>query len=338
MNARISISFLFAASLLPAVSAAPPVRLAISAPRNTSLHKVLLEMREKWLKASNGAVSLVIYTDGTQGEEAAVVQRMRVGALQAGMLTVVGLSEIDRSVTALQYMPMMFRSLEEVEYVRERLKPELEKRLLAKGFVPLFWGDAGWVRWFSKKPALTPADFRKLKLFVWEGDTAQVELMKNGGFNPVPLPVSTILQALQTGMIDAVAQPPFFALAGQIYRAAPNMLELNWAPMGGATVITKSAWDGIPAEVRAQLLDAARVAGEEVTRRSRLESDQAVAAMCANGLKVHSVTPEIEAQWRQAAEEFYPKIRGGIVPAEMFDRVRGLLDEFRKNGSRKAGN
>ena len=67
-----------------------------------------------------------------------MVRRMRVGQLQAGTLTTVGLAEIEPAVTGLQNMPMMFRSLEEVDYIGEKLQPMLEKRLLEKGFVVLF--------------------------------------------------------------------------------------------------------------------------------------------------------------------------------------------------------
>src|SRR5438477_3046929 len=102
-------------------AAAGPLRLATAAPRGTSLHQALLEMRQKWLKAPEGGADLTIYPDGAQGSEAGVVSKMRVGVIQAAMLTVVGLSEIDKSVGALQYMPMMFRNLDEVEYVRDKL-------------------------------------------------------------------------------------------------------------------------------------------------------------------------------------------------------------------------
>jgi TRAP-type C4-dicarboxylate transport system substrate-binding protein len=39
-----------------------------------------------------------------------------------------------------------------VDYVREKMRPAMEKKFLDKGFVVLAWGDAGWVRFFSKEP------------------------------------------------------------------------------------------------------------------------------------------------------------------------------------------
>jgi hypothetical protein len=51
--------------------------------------------------------------------------------------------------------------------------------------------------------------------------------------------------------------------------------------------------------------------------------------MTKRGLKIHAVSPEVEAEWRRLAEDVYPKIRGDMVPADMFDKVRGLLADYR---------
>ncbi len=223
--------------------AAIRVRLGTLAPKGSSYHQILLGMAEKWHQAPGGGVSLTIFSDGSMGGEADMVRRMRVGQIQSGLLTVVGLSAIDPSVAALQDMPMMFHSLDEVEYVRQKLSPTIERKLLDKGFVVLFWGDSGWVRFFSKQPVLYPADMKKMKLFTWAGDAHQLDIMKTGGYQPVPLETNDILPSLQTGLINAVPSTPFYALAGQFYGPAPHMLELNWAPLVGGAVITKKTWD-----------------------------------------------------------------------------------------------
>jgi TRAP-type transport system periplasmic protein len=325
-------SFLALVVSLELAAAAAPLRLATAAPKGTSLDQALLEMKEKWMKAPAGGVTLTIF-NGSQGGEADMVRKMKNGLLQAAMLSVVGLAEIDKSVSVLQYMPMMFRSLEEIDYVREKLAPTLEKRLLAKDFVVLFWGDAGWIRFFSKEPGRLPADFKRMKMFTWAGDTDQADLMKAAGYQPVPLEINDIYPGLQNGMINAVAQPPFWALAGQMYKPAPYMLEVNWAPLVGATVITRKAWDAIPAEAREAMLKAAKEAGAQIKSKSRAESNESVATMKKNGLKVQAATPEIEAEWRKLAEGFYPQIRGKIVPADLFDEVVRLLQEYRKGKS-----
>jgi len=319
--------------ILPAPDlSAQQVKLGTVAPKDSSYDLALKRMGEQWRNATGGAVTLRIFAGSSQGGEADVVRKMKAGQISAGMLTAVGLSDIDPSVTCLQYMPMVFRSWQEVDYVRDKLAPQLEKRLLDKGFVVLFWGDAGWVRYFSKTPIIRPADLKKMKIFAWQGDTYHVELMKEMGYQPQPLETADILPSLQSGLINVASEPPYLALAFQIDRAAPNMLELNWAPLVGATVIKKEIWDKFPPASIDAVKKAALEAGERIRQASRKENEEAVAAMRKRGLRVQAVTPEIEAEWRQVAESIYPKIRGRMVPADMFDEVMRLLKEFRAAG------
>jgi TRAP-type transport system periplasmic protein len=313
-----------------AVQAAPEVKLATLAPKGTTFDTELKAMRDKWAKAPNGGVRLTLYTDGTLGGETDMVRRMRVGQIQAAMLTVTGLSEIDDSVAALQNMPMMFRSAEELEYVREKLRPMFEQRFRDKGYIVLFWGDAGWVRFFSKQPGLYPDDFRRMKLFTLTNHPKSTELWKHAGFQVVELEVTNILTGLNTGLIDAVPSEPYYALAGQFYGPAPNMLELKWAPLVGGAVITAKAFNALPADTQAALLASAAQTGKKLTIESRARSEESIDAMKKRGLKVTPMNPQVEAAWRKACEDAYPKIRGSIVPADMFDQVQKLLEEYRK--------
>jgi TRAP-type transport system periplasmic protein len=319
------------------LAGAAPIRikLATLAPKDTSYHRTLLEMGEKWRKATNGQINLFVYPGGTQGSEADIVKRMNVGELQAAMLTVGGLTEIDPAVAALQEIPMLFRSLAEEEYVVDKLRPELERRLLAKGFVALFWGDSGWVRFFSRSPALRPADYKAMKIFVTaSGSAKEMQIMQALGYKPVPLDVADALIQLQTGGVDAVPTVPLLALAGQYYTVTKHMIELNWTPLVGATVVTKQTWDSVPQNVRDALSQAAAEAGKRIQQASREENDQSVATMKTRwGLQVHPLTPQLEDEWRQFAEGIYPRIRGQLVPEEMFDQARQRTSEYRRSAS-----
>lgn len=311
------------------------INLGTLAPRGSSYHQSLQAMAEKWRQAPGGGAKLVIYPDGVQGGEADMVRLMRIGTLQSGLLTTMGLADIEPGIFGLQNAPMMFHDFAEFEYVNEKLRPMLEKRMLDKGFVVLFWVDAGWIRFFSKEPLRTPDDLKRSKLFVWSGNTAQVDIMKHAGFNPVPIETADILPGLQTGLINAVPVPPIFALASQMDTRAPHMLKINWAPLVGACVIAKDSWDKIPAAARETLLHAAQQAGKEIQASSRKESDNAVEAMKKRGLKTEEMSPEMEGQWRTEVEKVYPQVRGRIVPADIFDEVERLVKEHRANNGNK---
>jgi TRAP-type transport system periplasmic protein len=324
--------------MMPAKSMAmDPIKIPLGtlALRDSSFYSALAEMREKWRNASGGAIDLTIFPDGQQGSEAAMVRSMRARILGAGMFTVVGLSEIDRSVGGLSFLPLTFRSWEEYDYVVEKLSPRLEKLLLDKGFVVLFWGDAGWVRFFTKTPVLRPDDFKKLKMFTWAGDSQQVDMMKALGYNPVPTETAEILVGLQTDRINAIPLPPNQALLTQCYTHAKNMLALKWSVLSGAAIIRKDIWDKIPSDIQVKLRAAAATAGTRIRTASRKEDEESIAAMARKGLVVNPITPQIEEEWQKLTKVLYPELRGKQVPVDIFDEVLRLAAEYRAKGTKK---
>ena len=310
-------------------AAANQLRIGTLAPKNSLYHRELMTLGEAWRTAQGEGAKYVVYPDGSQGGETDMARRMRIGQLQGALLSVVGLREIEPSISALQNMPLLFRNWDEVDYVREKLRPSMEKKFLDRGFVVLAWGDAGWVRFFSKEAASRPDDYRKMKFFAWAGESEQQEIMKSLGYTPVPLETSDILPSIQTGMITAVPATPYFALASQVYATAPHMLDINWAPIVGALVVTKKAWDEMSPAARDALQAAGAQAGLHMRTKARQEVDEAVEAMKKRGLQVHKPTPEQLAEWNALAEKLYPRIRGKMVPADTFDEVMALLKAYR---------
>ncbi len=305
------------------------IRLATLAMRGTSLHQAIEQMAQEWQRISDGRVRVVVFPDYHQGE-AAMVDKMGVRGLDAAVMANVGLSKIDDGITCLVRLPLGFRSLAEVDYAQKRMLPVLESRMLKKGYVLLTVTDIGWVRIFSKQPVITPDDLKKQKLFVWSGDIPQVDIMKDAGFNPVALETADILLGLSSGLIDAVPTTPAVANGVQFYTATRHMLALNWAPLVGGAVIRRDTWERIPAGLRPALLKSAADMGRRIKESSRRENDEAVRAMeRKHGLQVHAVTPATERAWIAAAAATYPKIRGSIVPADLFDSVQSILKEYR---------
>ncbi len=324
--ARVLLVFLLAAASLPAQTI---IRLGTLVPKGSPWHEILLNMGEEWKKASGGKIELRIYPGGEQGDEPEMVQKVRIKKLQSVALSGAGLSGIDADVTALE-IPMMLSSYDELDYVRDHISDRLEKGLLQHGFVVLNWGDAGWVHFFTKQPAMRPDDIRKMKLCVLQGDNSTFELYKINGFNPVALAATDILTGLQTGLIDAFQSPPLFALSNQWFGGARNMLDIPFAQLVGATVIDKEVWDKIPAPVQKEMMASAKKAGVSLRDEIRKAESNSIPMMQQFGLNVVKPDPKALAEWHQLAEGIWPKLRGTVVPADLFDQVKQLRDQYRK--------
>ncbi|HZI63630.1 MAG TPA: TRAP transporter substrate-binding protein DctP [Thermoanaerobaculia bacterium] len=320
-----------AVALAAATSAAAQpvtVKMATLVPEGSSWHLILKEMAEEWKKASGGQVAVRLYAGGVAGDDPDVVRKMRLGTLNAGVLTAPGLAEIDRSVYALG-VPMMYDSYDEVYAVLDAVRPGLEKKLAAKGFVVLAWADGGWVRFFARQPVAKPDDLRALKLFTWAGDTEAVELLKAARFNPVPLPSTELPTALQTGLVEAFAAPPGVALIAQYYSQAKHMTDLDWSMLLGAVVVSQKVWEKVPADVQPKLRAAAETAGRRLREEIRSGLVRDVEAMKKRGLAVVPVDAAARAEWRQLIEGLQSKIRGPIVPADAFDEAMRARAAYR---------
>ncbi|MGH7186179.1 MAG: TRAP transporter substrate-binding protein DctP, partial [Pseudomonadota bacterium] len=280
------------------------IKLGTLAPEGSPWHDALRDMAEEWKQISNGGVEVTIFAGGVIGDEPSMVQKMRIGQLQAGGLSGAGLHKIATEVQALQ-MPMMFRSDNELACVREQIRPTLEAVLEQAGFKVLTWSDAGWVYFFVKSPVVKPEDLIGKRLFVWAGDTSTVEAWKDFGAEPVPLPATEIYQSLQSGLIEAVPTTPIAALSYQWFPLAPHMTDVKWAPLVGALVITNRAWQQIPEELRPRLLAAAEKTGERLRAQTPAFEAEAIEVMQQHGLLVEPVPANIVAEWERQARAGY---------------------------------
>ena len=311
------------------------IKMGTVAPDGSPWHQILQQMGQDWTKISGGKVTLRIYPGGVLGDEPDMIKKMRIGQLQAVALSGSGLSRLEPAVACLQ-IPMMIESYAELDYIRDRIAPRLEKLLEEKGYLVLNWGDAGWVHFFTKRPATKLDDIRKMKLFTMAGDPDALELYQSAGFRPVPLATTDMLPALQTGLIDAFDVPPLLAMLNQWFGVANHMIDLKWAPLVGATIVSKQTWERTPEQARPQMFEAARNSGNRLRGEIRKMGDDAVTEMKKRGLRITTPDAATLAEWRREVEEAYPKLRGRLVPAELFDEAKRLRDDFRSRGRGKS--
>jgi TRAP-type C4-dicarboxylate transport system substrate-binding protein len=314
---------------------AQKIDMATLAPADSTWFKVMENMGAEWKKISNGGVKLVIHPGGVLGDEPECVRRLDHHSIQAAGLSGAGLGDIDPGVACLQ-IPMMFDSYEELDYVRDRITPKLEARLLQKGYVVLAWSDVGWVQFFSTTPVQRLDDLRKLRLFTWAGDANEEELWRATGFRVVPLPATDIVTQLKMHNLDAVPETSLYAEITQLYSLTPYMCDVKWAPLVGATIISRQAWEAIPASQRGAMLAAAHKSGEALKQDIRAQGARAVATMMAGqpgkkSLKLTVTHPDAAAlaEWRKQTEAVYPKMKEKMVPPDLFAEVQKLRDEYR---------
>lgn len=323
-----NIYFIFA--LLISVSSLPAkkviIKMATLAPEGSEWHGQLVEMGQQWTQATDGQVILRIYPGGVVGDERDMIRKMRIGQIHAAAITSEGLSEINRDFTAF-FMPLLYEDWEDVDYIRERLAPDLEKGLEKNGFKLLYMSDVGWVYWFTKDKILMPEELKEKKIFTWAGDYRTANLWKKSGFNPIPLASIDIMAGLQTGLIDAVASPPIYALAQQWFGILNHMLAMRWGLLSAGVIIDNRTWKKIKPIHQSAIMDISKMVGKKMQRKNREDENQAVEVMKEYGLEVHFLTTDQYDHWSDLVKTWYPDIRGNVVSEKIFDKVVSIKAE-----------
>lgn len=306
------------------------LKIATLAPEGSVWHTALREMTEQWQRISGGTIDARIYPGGVAGDDAVMVRKMRVGQLNGAALTAEGMASIAPEMRIFQ-TPMLIRSNEELDFLRARLSAELEALALQQGFKLLAWSDVGWVYLFAKSPVQDPDSARRAKLWIAPGDTAWFDALKGAGYRPVALPATEIMGGLQSGLIDAFNAPPVVALSSQWFGVANHMMDLPWAPLLGAIVVSTRFWDKIEPSQQAALQAAARRATDNAQAEVRRFEREAVLAMQQYGLTVHAVTAPEATRFESEIRASYPKLVGPSIPEPIFTKASAYLDEYRRS-------
>jgi len=301
------------------------IKMGTLAPEGTTWYNGLREMGDRWSAISGGKVQLRIYAGGVAGNEGTQVRKMRIGQIQAAALSNLGLLDIDPGPQVIN-TPMLIEDYATLDCAMEKLAPVLEARLLEDGFVALSWSEAGWAYYFNRAAVRTPAEATRFKVFAWEGDPAAVVAFRRAGLNPVVVQSVEVIPSLQSGLIDGFFNTPLVALSMQWFALAPHMLDVPWAPLTGASVITKQAWEAIPAEYHAPFLQVAREIGAANKAEIRRQDVAAIKVMQKYGLTVETVDAATRRQWAGMARGLYPALRGPVVPEDLFDLTVRIVE------------
>jgi TRAP-type C4-dicarboxylate transport system substrate-binding protein len=225
---------LLATLLLPAArpaAAAPTViKLATLVPSGSVWDNELRAMAAEVQKRTEGRVTFRIYPGGVAGDDPDVVRKMRLGQLQAGALSIDGLTDLDRGFSVFS-VPRFCANFEELFHVTEALTPTLSARLDKEGFVLLAWGTAAR----STSSPSSRCTLRRLQ----EAQAVRLRgrrAMVSGGRQQLP-PAPRhpyMMTALQTGMIDALPSPPLVAVRCSGIARPPTCSTCPWARWSAA--------------------------------------------------------------------------------------------------------
>lgn len=330
MMRRAVVKFLGALTVLAGVGisqeagAAEVLKIGTLAPKSSPWGQVFSVWEKAVKEKSGGRLELQFFYNGQQGDEGAMVGKIKSGQLHGAAITAVGLSKIYKPILALQ-MPGLFRSWAKLDAARDAMKGEFEKGVSDAGFTLAGWGDVGTAYLMSKGfPVKTPDDMKGKKPYVWRDDAIQPVLMQIiGGVTGVPLNVPEVLPQLNTGAVNIVVAP---ALAAEQLQWASKLDHIVDKPSGfaiGALVMSTKALDGLPADLKQIVVDTGKVAASALTTRIRNEDTAAFGRMKTK-MTVVSLSGDDQSKWESVFKQVRQRLAQGTFSPELVSKLEGL--------------
>lgn len=331
-NARWFIACLIILGLCaPAPSWAQSVVLKIGtvAPDGSAWAKAFREIGKELEQKTNKQVSLRLFPGGILGDEEDMLRKIKVGQINGALLTGGGLGLIYKDIRILG-IPFLFRNYQEVDALFVNMDNVFQKGLQDNGFKFMGWADQGFVYLLSKEPIRNAADLKKGKVWIWEDSAIGRAVFKELGVNPIPLPLSDILVALQTGMLDTVYSSPLAAISLQWFTKVSFMTDLPLVYAAAAVVLRKTDFEKIPIAHRGIVEETFKRHLTPLKNYTRKEDEKAIQVLTGKGIKL--VTPSA----RDVKELQALCLKGVATLGEdqfsrkTLDEVRNFLKTLRK--------
>lgn len=322
---------LFLLALLPGI---PPlvwgaeptlIKFATVAPEGSTWIHHMKELDRSVRAKSAGRLGFRIYAGGVAGDELDVLRKIRIGQLQAAAFSGVGFGQILPMVRVLD-LPFLFRSDEQVDLVHRELETFFARQFREKGFELLAWAEVGNVHLFSRSPIRKVSDLQRLKVWTWTGDPIARETFSAMGTNPVPLAVTDVTTALNTGMIDTVYAPPLGAMALQWDLYVKTMSAFPLAHSTGALLVSRGLSDKMSPELLGLLKEEAHRAMAELTAQLRLQSRESIELLQKKGIQIVAPPEEQDLKaFYRVHDQVAQALEDRLYPKEVLDRVYTIL-------------
>ena len=310
--------------------AATTIKIATVAPDGTAWMREMRSGAEAVKKDTDGRVEIKYYPGGVMGDEPTVLRKIRIGQLQGGAFTAGGLSERYPGLNVYG-VPLLFRSLDEVDAVRKQLDPALAAGLEQAGFVSFGFIEGGFANLLSNEPISTVEDMRRKKVWVPEGDNISFLAMQTMGLSPSVLPVTDVLTGLQTGLIDITFASPVAALVLQWHTKVKYITDLPVSYSMGVFAIDKGVYSALSADDQRVVREVMGRYVQQLDHEAREDNRKAAEVLAKSGLTTVTVKDADLEGWRKTIESIHPQLRmRPDMDAALFDRLLAVLAEYRR--------
>ena len=246
---------------------------------------------------TNGRVKITIYPNAQLGDEATMVNGLKIGAVDAVFTSTSPISASVKEVDVFN-LPFLFKDSAQAAAAAngdlgKALRPLIETATQAE---VAGWGAGGdRDMWNSKRPVRTPDDVRGLKMRT-QASQVQQDTYAAFGALPTVISFSELYTAVQTGVVDGADNGPVDMVALKFYQVTKYLTLTRHFTIVVAFLVSKKFMSKISSADHDVIRTAGKNAGAVETQGQNDQSAAAVTSLKGQGIQV----VELDAQTRQS--------------------------------------
>lgn len=305
-------------------------KMATLAPNGSTWMNEIQAAADKISEQTSGRVKFKFYTGGVMGSASSVLKKIRISQLHGGAFTSGELSEVYPDIQ-IYALPFMFRSYDEVDYVRSKMDAAIQAGIEKQGMILLGMSDGGFAYIMSDTPIKAVEQLRDKKVWLPEGDTIIQTVFETIGITPVSLPLADVYTGLQTGMIDTIGTSAMGAIAFQWHTRVKYVSDIPLVYLTGNLVIDAKAFNKISSSDQTIVRDVMRETMTKLGKINRQNDAQARLALEKQGIKFVSISKQEWQRSQDIAKQSIDKLgKNDFFTQEMYKLLLSNLNDYRQ--------
>ena len=278
-------------------------------------------------KRTNGEVKISLFGNNALGAPPEVLEQVMIGAVDMAMP---GQDQLAKHLPFFDVIstPFAFKDYATADKIIDGdFKAWADPELAKKNLVHLSdweWGFRQLTN--SKKPVLTPADLKGMKIRTPPAFAYQAFVEAAGG-NAVTIAFSELVMAMKQGVVDGQENPVGTIYDLKIYETQPYMTVLNYTYSSMVHVVNKKSWDKLNPAQQKIVAEESAIAAKSA--RKLLRDNEAVQLKdleTTKGIKI--ARPDL-APWKAAMGPAWDKVKAR-VGADNFKRFMDMVEKNSK--------
>ncbi len=210
-------------------------------------------------KATGGSLTIAVHSAGSLIKHPEIKRAVRQGTAPIGEI-LASLAANEAPVYGLDSLPFLATGYDGAKKLYAAQKPYLEKQLASEGLVLLFsvpWPPQGL---YAKREIKSVDDLKGLKFRTYNATIGRIATL--AGAIPTQIEVPDLPTAFATGRVDAMITSASTGVDTKAQDYLTHYIDTQaWLPRD-IVFVNKAALDGLKANEKKALLDAAKVAEE----------------------------------------------------------------------------